>query len=185
MAEKPILFSGPMVCAILEDRKTQTRRVVKDGQVQCPYGSPGDRPWVRETHRYWWPDWEDPGAHPCRCRYKADDSVVDLPVQWDEGDQFFTPEDAGLDQEPVKWRSPIFMPHWASRITLEITGIRVERLQSISDTDALAEGCSAADMRSGDSLASIYARLWESIHGAGSWDSNPLVWVVEFCRTQL
>jgi hypothetical protein len=77
------------------------------------------------------------------------------------------------------------MPHWASRITLEITGIRVERLQSISDTDALAEGCSAADMRSGDSLASIYARLWESIHGAGSWDSNPLVWVVEFCRTQL
>ncbi len=165
MKERPIIFSAPMVRAILEGRKTQERRVVKrqDEVVQfgdgvklwngfmgwesvseavrlCPHGAPGDRLWVREAHRYWWPDWEDPGAYPCSCRYKADETVIDLPVSWDEGEQFMTPEDAGLDKEPSKWRPSIFTPRWASRITLKITGVRVERLQAISEADAVAEG---------------------------------------------
>ena len=74
------------------------------------------------------------------------------------------------------------MPRWASRITLEITAVRVERLNAISDADALAEGCTADDMKHGDCLASVYARLWESINGPGSWDANPWVWVIEFRR---
>ena len=82
------------------------------------------------------------------------------------------------------WRFKIgrFMPRWASRITLEIVSARVERLQDISDPDALAEGCSTKDIRDGDCLASVYARLWESLNGAGAWAENPWVWVVEFRR---
>ena len=230
MKERPILFSGPMVRAILKGRKTQTRRIVKlhpasqgwrfiecafncedlahyhagfagnaefKGSivcVNCPYGkppdpifkNPGDRLWVRETFciessrevsydpphsdgrpirhhndQHWGPWWEQP-------HYRATDPAPEL--------------DVGTGEPGCRWRPSIFMPRWASRITLEITGVRVERLQQISDADALAEGCSAADMRSGDSWASVYARLWGSIHGPGSWDANPWVWVVEFRR---
>ena len=177
--ERPILFSGPMVRAILKGRKTLPRRIAKEfnempnldgilkrfpNQQGCPYGNPGDLLWVRETHRYWWPDWEDPGSHPCRCRYKADYAIIDLPVEWDEGNQFLTPEDAGLDEEPYKWRRSIHMPRWASRITLEITGVRVERLQEISEENAW------------EILVSDYL----AIH----WDANPWVWMVEFKRVQ-
>jgi hypothetical protein len=210
--ERPILFSGPMICAILDGQKTQTRRIIKrqgdmefdindptygpywlsyateadgeDAKVRCPYGKPGELLWVRETHRYWFPDWIDPPVYPCRCRYKADNSLVELAVDWEEGCQFSNPDDVGLDAEPTKWRPSIFMPRWASRITLEITAVRVERLQSISDADALAEGCTADDMRHGDCLAGVYARLWQSINGPGSWNANPWVWVVEFRRVQ-
>lgn len=195
--ETGIIFSGPMVRANLNNEKTQTRRICKldfDGYVRkgkrpwhpedpeavkaCPYGQVGDKLWVRETHRYWWPEYS--GALPCRVRYRADDAVVALPIEWDEGPQFLTPEDAGLDKEPSKWRSSIFTPRWASRSTLEITDVKLERLQDISDVDALAEGCSTADMRSGDSLASVYARLWESIHGPGSWNPKQLVWRISY-----
>jgi hypothetical protein len=177
---RPILFSGPMVRAILEGRKTQTRRIAKEfGSLQdidkllarfpnqegCPYGKPGDRLWVRETwaapHAY---DSHKPREIPpngCSIHYAA------------------TEERGGL-----LWRPSIFMPRWASRITLEITDVWVERLQQISDADSLAEGCSAADMKHGDSLASVYARLWESINGAGSWAANPWVWVVSFRRVE-
>ena len=212
MVERLILFSDPMVRAILEGKKTQTRRMIKgqrdmefdindphfgpywlsyatdaegeDARVRCPYGKPGDRLWVREAHRYWWPDWEDPGSNPCRCRYKADDATLDLPVSWNEEPNFDTPEDQGLDIEPFKWRPSIFMPRWASRITLEITGVRVERLQQVSGPDCWEEGISHAgwDPERYGSVVECYRDLWQSIHGAGSWDANPWVWVVEFRR---
>jgi hypothetical protein len=196
-----------MVRAILEGKKTQTRRIAKmsvcGGRMievpadddaawvqkvaRNPYGNPGDRLWVREMwqvvsvheeteswempHIRWFEitDWPKkipkclPASH--SLRYAAN--------KWTEDER------EAMDK-PYPWRSPIFMPRWASRITLEITGVRVERLQQISDADALAEGCSTADMRNGDSLASVYTRLWESIHGPGSWDANPWAWVVEF-----
>lgn len=173
--------------------------------IKCPYGKPAharfglpaDRLWVRETHRYWFPDWIDPPAYPCKCRYKADNFLVELPVEWEEGCQFSTPEDAGLDIEPTKWRPSIFMPRWASRITLEITAVRVERLQNISEADARAEGICELSLQQGEpgawwtadpknpdiagrTAVCAYRKLWEKIHGPGSWDINPYVWVVEF-----
>ena len=212
--ERPILFSGPMIRAILEPQKTQTRRIVKrqrdmefdvndptygpywlsyateadgeDAKVRCPYGKPTERLWVRETHRYWFPDWIDPPAYPCRCRYKADNSLVELAVEWEEDLQFSTPKDVGLDVESTKWRPSIFMPRWASRILLEITAIRVERLQSISGPDCWAEGIAYAgwDPERYGSVVECYRDLWESINGPRSWAANPWVWVVEFQRVQ-
>lgn len=197
MAERPILFSGAMVRAILAGTKTQTRRVVKpqpyvdaqgnacwngsnfgqDGRgpllrslaspvpssrtkrVHCPYGAPGDRLWGRET---WCP-------LTLGFAYAADPIWNGAP--------------AG------RWRPSIHMPRAASRITLEITGVRVERLQDISEADAMAEGCSLECMTpTGDDSGSAihgpggYIALWESINGPGSWDANPWVWVVEFKR---
>jgi hypothetical protein len=143
---------------------------------RCPYGQPGDRLWVREAwavpHRY---DHLGPRNIPVlgvRTHYAA------------------TEERGGL-----RWRPSIHMPRWASRITLEVTAIRVERLQDISEADALAEGvtpkwepgCSGRLMEAlgGFSFrpaASAYAELWEQINGPGAWDANPWVWVIEFKR---
>lgn len=208
--EHPILFSGPMVQAILDGRKTQTRRVIKpqpphwtwndysfddrcinvamvddrDGYyVISPYGKPGDRLWVRET---WCPvddrefggeKWIDYRATP---RYESSH-----PAGW---------ENAPDDEGALKWKPSIFMPRWASRITLEIVSVRVELLQSITPEDVRAEGIK----ESGEGywlgpLAGVpdypwghaheaYAALWNSINadrGYG-WDSNPWVWVIEF-----
>jgi hypothetical protein len=131
MKERPILFSGPMIRAILDGQKTQTRRVIKpdwwrcldpedeDDRQQalrtCPYGQPGDRLWVRET---WNADWCD------HIIYRADGGSA---------------KDAGYGTEP-KWKPSIFMPRWASRLTLEVVDVRVERLQEIDEDDAVAEG---------------------------------------------
>jgi len=197
--ERPILFSGPMVRAILEGRKTQTRRVVKpqppadhpfpqpcvnDGYwwndskddhddvsfwptystcLPCPYGKPGDQLWARETH----------------CKY---------------GGRFIYRADYG-DLTPISdgiggpWKPSIHMPRIASRITLEITGVRVERLQDISEADVIAEGVSY-DMpivfKSGDDTPrGLFGELWESIHGEGSWDLDPWVWVIEFQKVEV
>jgi hypothetical protein len=198
--DRPILFKGEMVRAILDDTKTQTRRVVKgialewlasgmfnpeyvasDENHLCPYGKLGDRLWVRETwsapHRY---DHLGPS---------------NIPVQGVSIHYAATEERGGL-----RWRPSIHMPRWASRITLEITGVRVERLQDISEADAIAEGIE--NNRALDPAGSChwrhYARehtgiscpigsyqtLWESINGADSWNANPWVWVVEFKRAQ-
>ena len=189
MKERPILFSAPMVQAILEGRKTQTRRVAKGTRaegvsrchwsgtgwahlaahggctcqpVACPYGKPGDRLWVREA---WAVQHEYDAFAP---------SEIGSSARW----HYAATEDLG----GLRKRPSIFLPRRGSRITLEITDVRVERLQQISDADALAEGCSTVDMRSGDSLASVYARLWQSIHGPDSWNANPWVWVMEFRR---
>jgi hypothetical protein len=200
--ETAILFSGPMVRANLNREKTQTRRICKlddNGRLRkgkkcwhledpeavkaCPYGQAGDRLWVRETHRYWWPEWPSPGYLPCRVRYRADDAVVALPIDWEEGPQFLTPEDAGLDKEPIKWRPSIFTPRWASRITLEITDVRLQQLQDISGPDCWAEGIAYAgwDLERYGSTVECYRDLWESIHGPRSWDPNQLVWRISYC----
>ena len=202
MRERPILFSAPMVRAILDGRKTQTRRVVKpqpepiphdvwqsrrydngwwwscaaaktmvamfDMPSFCPYGTPLDYLWLRET-------WFDNGSSwdgcadktPSRCVYRANGEFVE---------QF--PE----DHLEARWTPSIHMPRWASRITLEITGVRVERLNAISEADAIAEGCQCAGVPASLTNVGAFAKLWESINGPGSWDANPWVWVVEFRR---
>lgn len=263
---KPILFSAPMVRAILAGEKTQTRRVVKpafgvkhpilnlaehgetngkysgkhndpaswgypfaeDGadiplmgygweNLLCPYGQVGDQLWVRETHSI--------------VRYSLDYETGNEASfeKWDS-DLYGPPEDAlkrdprgghcalvcyaadGEDKNPtelyshtgingkvlvkqeIDWKPSIFMPRWASRITLGITGIRVERLQDISHDDAIAEGIKRAQVgklvtfevpdTDIEKLHPVvaYEQLWESINGKGSWDVNPWVWVIEFKR---
>lgn len=186
MKEHPILFSTSMVQAILDGRKTMTRRVVKSPKwsepsralvdFECPYGWIGDRLWVRET-------WAKPpmltnkmlrdGADTWpKCVYLADD--VDI-GQWKEW---------GWKVKPS-----IFMPRWASRITLEITNIRVERLQDITSADSIKEGmysyansqtidCETRDPRDDFKI------LWDSINGKKHpWSSNPWVWVISFRRS--
>lgn len=208
MKERPILFQGAMVRALLAGTKTQTRRAVKGlaldwlgpegftpefvanpGNDLCPYGFAGDRLWARETWQY--ADWTDDG-YPW-IGYQADGAkeLIErgIPEEWGERlidiwAELSLEPNFGIDNRAAdrRWRPSIHIPRWASRILLEVTAVRVERLQEISDADALAEGCSSADMRDGDRLASVYARLWESINGPGSWDTNPWVWVVEFRR---
>jgi hypothetical protein len=212
MKERPILFSAPMVRALLDGTKTQTRRVVKPrpdwamgkrcmlqphelaGEVNqgeysnCPYGQPGDRLWVRETwcgeidgHTSQLIYNEDGNTY--KCLYRADGHHVVL----DDGDGFTKTNKDGSEASP--WKPSIHMPRWASRITLEITAVRVERLQDISKADAQAEGIvpdgdggwHLADTRHYmDDPISSYASLWEYINGPGSWDLNPWVWVIEF-----
>lgn len=193
MKERPILFSAPMVRAILEGHKMQTRRVVKpqplrvsrekdDGRVYfaepgmrgvlaalpencCAHGAPGDRLWVRET-------WGKMGDCPsCRSRgiaYRATQPDACGPCP--RCDAAF------------RWRPSIFMPRSASRITLEVTAVRVEHLQDISRGDAMEEGCPFPNMARGDNPRRWYANLWDSINGPGSWQANPFVWVIEFKR---
>lgn len=173
--ERPILFSAPMVRAILDGRKTQTRRVVKDNHLRgcqpedyllslCPYGQRGDRLWVRET----WQTWKEfDRVRPANISNQAE---IQYPATYDGWDS--------------RIRLPIHMPRWASRITLKITGVRVERLQDISRGDAMAEGCPFANTADGPNPRQWYADLWEQINGEGSWDANPWVWVIEFKRVK-
>lgn len=196
MKDRPILFSGQMVRAILEGRKTQTRRIVKPqprvlnngmwyvpfkneinwifnyilgdkvmAYAKFPYGKVGDRLWVRETfHEY---------SH--GILYRAD-----MPMRWD-AENTEHGEAVTLKAEDYKWKPSIFMPRWASRITLEITGVRVERLNDISEEDAIAEGITHRTM---NCPKVEFRHLWESINGEGSWDENPWVWVIEFKRVK-
>lgn len=211
MKERPILFSAPMVRAIREDRKTQTRRVVKpsklpDGNwmvetiggthkithwdndtaetsiLTCPYGQPGDFLWVRET---WMPDAPHDGTWAATSFYGCKNSPLsDIP------ERFRTPAHclyraSWTGNDLVGWKPSIHMPRWASRITLEITGVRVERLWDISDSDSLAEGIypTSTGLYPGSPKA-VYRKLWESINGPGSWEANPFVWVLEFRRVK-
>ena len=178
MAERPILMSAPMVRALIEGTKTQTRRVVADrhlaqidlSRTPCranwskpmPYGQPGDRLWVREA----WMDLRGVDGAIANCMFRA---------------TFGNAPDGG------KWRPSIHMPRWASRITLEVTGVRVERLQDISTSDAEAEGWPGPDAE--NSISSTYpiawySKLWEEINGPGSWTANPWVWCVAFRRLE-
>lgn len=231
MKEHPIIFSAPMVRAILEDRKTQTRRVCKqaidplggefagavhldgsnygwiawfpgknitpeftkkaypgDEGFHCPYGKPCDRLWVRETwarrkqldgitltsNYITWPTW-----------YKADGASLGVGC---------------LGDVCGKWRTSIHMPRWASRITLEITNIRVERVQDISVVDAIAEGAPLS-YEAQWWFKSLWDSIYSSIYKKGikskmhdkehydkskiySWDKNPFVWVIEFKRVK-
>lgn len=234
--ERPILFSGAMVRAIREDRKTQTRRWCADSKIReglevyhmdefrmsgdgflqgrktsedwvnmvhgqgkncrgietrSRYGDVGDRLWVRET---WYCDHylvqEGPYTEP------------DWTPEEKERLMYFRERDeagggwcyTGFSGETMEcpWRPSIHMPRWASRITLEVTGVRVERLQEISEADAKAEGIEELSHGFRDYLqrdvqmdaVSSYESLWESINGAGSWEANPWVWVIEFKRLE-
>ncbi|BEN05978.1 MULTISPECIES: ASCH domain-containing protein [Serratia] len=199
MKERPVIFNGEMVRAILDGRKTQTRRAISDRHLHlidvasqvgecyplesgidhansqsyyreyCPFGQVGDRLWVRET---WTPE----------------------SIDAEEGN--YSPDyRATANGQPLdgRWTPSIHMPRWASRITLEITAVRVERLNDISQADAKAEGVKpAGDMLpdypdtfltpKGDfAIAKVaFQRLWQSIYGEESWAANPWVWIIEF-----
>lgn len=205
MKAYPILFSAPEVRAILEGRKSQTRRVMKPQPYQhksgykyvpsigyinlamqsnqiikCPYGVPGDRLWVRETH-YKWTGCGNPPNDFCRDRCYADHPNFE---NYDQGCCLLTV-------------SSIQMPRWASRITLEVVSVRARRLHEISEADALAEGAdywwnSLTQMEKlqvysgGFGPVGSFRDLWDSFNskrGFG-WDVNPWVWVVEFKRIE-
>ncbi|SSW67224.1 hypothetical protein AVE30378_02512 [Achromobacter veterisilvae] len=150
--------------------------------ILCPYGQPGDRLWIRETVRAE----EQPGGLD-GVRYLADNAF--LPIE-----NASAAADAWLDLHRYRGKRgatapPIHMPRWACRLMLEVTRVRVERLQAINHMDALAEGVglnpSAADLAmttpAGESMPrAMFRALWEQINGAGAWDTNPWVWVVEF-----
>lgn len=210
MNERQILMSAPMVRAILGGTKTQTRRVVRGAPssvfwnqivmngnggwcdehgrpVRCPYGQPGDRLWVRETWQAFFDD-EVPADRPRGPRH-----TMGIPARPDRKSFVFYKADGPGPVHPdgyaAQWCPSIHMPRKYSRITLEITDVRVERLQDISETDALAEGCALECMTpTGDDSDSAihgpggFRALWSSINGAESWDQNPWVWVVEFRR---
>jgi hypothetical protein len=211
MTQRPILFSAEMVQALLDGRKTQTRRKVKltaDGHVQAPskhlrwyptdpgalqacrYGQPGDTLWVRET-------WKPVPISAYRCS----EGVQQTPNPQDADEAAVYK--AGWDRSSggVPWRPSIHMPRWASRITLRITDVRVERLQNIegqhpSESDAIAEGVRAIHHGDGEYYysafrdephpknwcdpADAFKELWNKINGPGTWDENPWVWVVAF-----
>lgn len=240
MKERPMIFNAEMVRAILDGRKTQTRRIMKkqpepskarEGDFYfpcdkmqsmvhvsdfipgnsmipdaheffskcCPFGEVGDRIWVRET-------WADVNHEGCPAvAYRADGEVRDL--HEDDGDE----QDPNLEKywfanwypdlisgTEGKWTPSIHMPRWASRITLEITGVGVQRLQSISPNDASREGLIKLPatgrhcLNQGDQYfggashdaREVFSWLWESIYGAESWQSNPWVWVIEFKRIE-
>ncbi|HFD2516111.1 TPA: hypothetical protein ACF22B_002918 [Klebsiella quasipneumoniae subsp. similipneumoniae] len=216
MKERGMIFNGEMVRAILDGRKTQTRRIMKpqpkpsksrpgdfwfsskklESMVHvsdlapgnspiadyhlfiqehcCPFGAVGDRIWVRETFspvddtQYGGEKWVDYRSTP---KFEASH-----PAGWD-----CAPNDA----EALKWRPSIHMPRWASRILLEITNVRVERLQSITLGDICKEvGCGLYDFRPATHGFQAWEELWKSIYGAESWNTNPWVWVIEFKRVE-
>lgn len=239
--ERPILFSGPMVRAILEGRKTQTRRMltpqpwktnwIPDGYKAppwqwhkrhennvpsytwhddqqavlgpCPYGSHEDRLWVREKF----------GAFKL-CSQECSPADATYVVLEDgthvhrDGSIYPGLSEYSDDAFWFKWRPSIHMPRWASRITLEVTGVRVERLQDISEQDSIAEGAERNDSPGSvpdwepdwgyrtrcihypqgcecfphPTAKDWYRELWDIINGKGSWNSNPWVWVIEFKR---
>lgn len=209
MKERPILFSAPMVLALLEGKKTQTRRIVKPPKrytntiedtirkantwepykdslgwrmsagkyncwsdpFPCPHGVVGDHLWVREA-------WQPTGVGKelgTQIHYQADGAAI-----WHKGYH--------LSSLPQKWRSSIHMFRWASRITLEITEVRVQRLQSISADDAIAEGIQKRSRKAAFPwhvyAAEDFGILWNKINGEGAWESNPWVWAITFQRLE-
>ena len=192
MKERPILFSGPMVRAILSGAKTQMRRIVKP-QPELLYRITGDSPyhkgmrlWVREAWNFLGTDMMRHGrTHSTQdgvVKYLADGERRTINTKWRNVEVW-------MARKPQS-RPSIHMPRWASRLTLEITGVRVERLNDINEADAWAEGVAhyssgmTGTPSAGDADAGrvLYRRLWESINGPGSWEANPWVWVVEFRR---
>jgi len=211
--EKPIPFSAEMVRAILDGRKTQTRRVIKPQpqhgflgnwsyfkstrslfatetwmseadmrrwlpRKHGPYGQSGDHLWVRET-------WATIPLYDCMKPSQLVPKGTDLFWRADDSQTRYN------KTSPGKWRSPIFMPRWASRITLRVTGVRVERVQEITEDDAKAEGAAMGydgdySPHQGFNHRGGFMALWDSINAKRglSWDANPWVWVVEFERAE-
>lgn len=185
--ERGMIFNDEMVRAILGGNKTQTRRIVEEkfyGRAvaaellakHCPYGQPGDRIWVRETYRV-----HGKATDVATLVYRA--SVRN---SWTEQTHRVPVE---VCNKPVseKWTPSIHMSRWASRILLEITDVRVERLHDMSEADAKAEGATPATYKITPSEAVYrvgFGDIWRSIYGQDNWLSNPLVWVIEFKRIQ-
>ncbi|MDY3694589.1 MAG: hypothetical protein SO066_07965 [Proteus mirabilis] len=203
MKERGIIFNAEMVRAILDGRKTQTRRVMKVQPVlngdrwevysasvekgnksipvtpwgsienNCPFGKVGDRLWVRETF----------GNRVVRDALGGTGEFITYRAS--EPDAVYCTCASG-DDIPMKWKPSIHMPRWASRITLEITDVRVERLNDISNDDAKSEGCwygrGGGTPDKALTPSDQFPTLWEEIYGDGSWSSNPWVWVIEFKR---
>lgn len=202
MTERGMIFNGEMVRAILDGQKTQTRRIMqvqpdtpefglrriiessianeigmyfwsqedargikaRSKQFFCPFGDVGDRIWVRET-------WAEAGASaPDLILYRAN-YPAHVPTHYEN-----VPP-----AEDVRWTPSIHMPRWASRILLEITDVRVDQLNDISEEDARSEGISGSSARD---VKEAYAALWRSIYGSDSWRANPWVWVIEFKRIE-
>lgn len=223
MKERPILFSEQRVRALLVGQQTQTRRIMKtqafgpgqdhhegvhafdvsanhlhgykmmsmaDISYQCPYGKPGDILWVRETWRGPMVPESDlaeyerdptPFRLPEYCQYRADSNELGQHV-------LSTPE-----AEEFGWQTAIHMPRWASRINLEITGVRAEKIQDISEDDIMAEGVQTDSHFlnnfftmnvNSESPKEAYRKAWEKQYGATSWEVNPWVWVIEFQRVE-
>lgn len=220
MKERGMIFNGEMVRAILDGRKTQTRRIIKkqpessefglryiaesslakevgmyfwsqsdacgvksrSNPFACPYGKPGDRIWARET-------WADAGGSAPDLKLYRANYPEHVPSHYEN----VPPVDE------IRWTPSIHMPRWASRILLEITDVRVERLNDISEEDAMREGIDAdrlaesqdnydciADhnMTGRPTATGAFKYLWESIYGEESWNANPWVWVISFKRVE-
>ncbi|WPS10801.1 hypothetical protein SM907_10290 [Klebsiella aerogenes] len=214
MIERGMIFNGEMVRAILDGRKTQTRRPIKWKQTRfteigeredgskwpwsedaehacdfwhpCPFGAVGDRIWVRETFRV-----NSRATDVATLVYKA--SVRN---SWTEQTHRVPVAVCNKAATPEKWTPSLHMPRWASRLLLEITDVRVERLNAISEEDARAEGiidggclncgepepCGCANPE--PDATDAFAYLWQSIYGQENWNANPWVWVIEFKRVK-
>ncbi|WP_410477736.1 hypothetical protein [Pantoea sp.] len=202
MRERPIIFNADMVRAVLDGRKTQTRRIMKvqphagvrnsvfvksgfeDGhgkELVCPFGAVGDCLWVREAFRV-----HNRATDVATLVYKASEQQ-----SWTQQTHRVPIEKCNKPAVVDKWTPSIHMPRWASRIALEITGVRVERMYDISEVDARAEG--VEQLRGGFwrhyqpgwtqhqlSARGSFVTLWKSIYGDDSWLANPWVWVIEF-----
>lgn len=174
MAERPIIFSAPMVRAILADRKTMTRRLATSPLRKC---EPGDLLWVRETIA-------THGAAEPLIYAKGDGHPWGSPIYRATFTGGLLPECEGF----TKWRPSIHMPRWASRITLRVTSVKIERLQDISEEDAKGEGVEPVVAGRAGWSDPIYShrtgfvRLWNELHGAGAWLANPEVVAISFAR---
>jgi len=208
MRERGIIFNAEMVRAVLEGRKTQTRRIMKvqpvspelelsriiestrrteDGKFfwrepgsfvnnrrsvlfSCPFGEVGDRLWVRET-------WAEAGGSAPELQLYRANYPTHVPSKYEN-----VPP-----AESIRWRPSIHMPRWASRIKLEITGVRVERLTALSDDDARNEGCPAQlphNPEDEHQARTWFRGLWSEMYGEESWQANPWVWVIEFRKLE-
>jgi len=216
--DKGILFKAPMVRGILDDKKDMTRRLVqlplKDPDTGCeiagceaksilshlpalcPYGPVGRKLWVKETWRA-----HEHADGTDGILYAADGTFIPIENTREAAERWVAARREG--KKPGAFRPSIFMPRWASRITLEVTGVRVERLQEISAEDAIAEGIPVSKgvgaidgetcygmttnsgyMRGRQGAIVAFQDLWQSINGPGSWEANPYVWVIQFRRIQ-
>ncbi|HDY7252893.1 TPA: hypothetical protein RRW88_004661 [Klebsiella pneumoniae] len=220
MKERGMIFNGEMVRALLDGRKTQTRRIVKGtdsavkfckewningeeffvvlgekdhtgmnpvlGAISCPFGAVGNRIWVREAFRV-----HSRATDVATLVYKASERN-----SWTEQTHRVPVAACNKPATPEKWTPSLHMPRWASRILLEITDVRVERLNAISEEDARAEGiidggclncgepepCGCANPE--PDATDAFAYLWQSIYGQENWNADPWVWVIEFKRVE-
>lgn len=207
MKERPVIFNGEMVRAILDGRKTQTRRTLTERHLHlidaassagecyplesgvdhensqsyyrehCPFGQVGDRLWVREAFRV-----HSRATDVSTLVYRASERN-----SWTEQTRRVPVLVCNKQVSPEKWTPSIHMPRWASRITLEITDVRIERLNDISEEDAKAEGVKAGVSPGHEHMMHqvAFREFWQSIYGEESWNANPWVWVIEFKRVEV